>query len=122
MLVRAHSDRLHTGIGSVTQKGTWLRVATQVMEHSRPVVERRVKCADKRTAFPQCPVALAVADERELHAAANGIAKLMPLPSVMSLFCKAAVNGFGVRASALSCDEKCAESSLRDTPWRVTCA
>ena len=45
VVVRENTGGIYTGIGGVTQKGTPLEVATQVMQYSRPVVERCVKYA-----------------------------------------------------------------------------
>jgi hypothetical protein len=39
--VQADTGGIYTGVGGVTQKGTPLEVATQVMQHSRPVVGSR---------------------------------------------------------------------------------
>ena len=47
--MRENSGGIYTGIGGVTQKGTPLEVATQVMQYSRPVVERCVKYAYEYT-------------------------------------------------------------------------
>ena len=49
VVVRENSGGIYTGIGGVTQKGTPLEVATQVMQYSRPVVERCVKYAYEYT-------------------------------------------------------------------------
>jgi len=40
VVVRENSGGIYTGIGGVTQKGTPLEVATQVMQYSYPVVRR----------------------------------------------------------------------------------
>ena len=40
VVVRENTGGIYTGIGGVTQKGTPLEVATQVMQYSRPVDER----------------------------------------------------------------------------------
>jgi 3-isopropylmalate dehydrogenase len=45
VVVRENTGGIYTGIGGVTQKGTPLEVATQVMTYSRPIVERCVKYA-----------------------------------------------------------------------------
>ena len=45
VVVRENTGGIYTGVGGVTQKGTPLEVATQVMQYSRPVVERCVKYA-----------------------------------------------------------------------------
>lgn len=49
VVVRENTGGIYTGIGGVTQKGTPLEVATQVMQYSRPVVERAVKYAYEYT-------------------------------------------------------------------------
>ena len=49
VVVRENTGGIYTGIGGVTQKGTPLEVATQVMQYSRPVVERCVKYAYELT-------------------------------------------------------------------------
>ena len=49
VVVRENTGGIYTGIGGVTQKGTPLEVATQVMQYSRPVVERCVKYAYEYT-------------------------------------------------------------------------
>jgi isocitrate/isopropylmalate dehydrogenase len=41
VVVRENTGGIYTGIGGVTQKGTPLEVATQVMQYSRPVVGSR---------------------------------------------------------------------------------
>jgi hypothetical protein len=38
VVVRENTGGIYTGVGGVTQKGTPLEVATQVMQYSRPVV------------------------------------------------------------------------------------
>ena len=40
VVVRENTGGIYTGIGGVTQKGTPLEVATQVMQYSRPVINR----------------------------------------------------------------------------------
>jgi 3-isopropylmalate dehydrogenase len=49
VVVRENTGGIYTGIGGVTQKGTPLEVATQVMQYSRPIVERCVKYAYELT-------------------------------------------------------------------------
>jgi len=49
VVVRENTGGIYTGIGGVTQKGTPLEVATQVMTYSRPIVERCVKYAYELT-------------------------------------------------------------------------
>jgi 3-isopropylmalate dehydrogenase len=49
VVVRENTGGIYTGVGGVTQKGTPLEVATQVMQYSRPVVERCVKYAYELT-------------------------------------------------------------------------
>jgi len=49
VVVRENTGGIYTGIGGVTQKGTPLEVATQVMQYSRPVVERCVRYAYEYT-------------------------------------------------------------------------
>ena len=41
VVVRENTGGIYTGVGGVTQKGTPLEVATQVMQYSRPVVGSR---------------------------------------------------------------------------------
>jgi isocitrate/isopropylmalate dehydrogenase len=41
VVVRENTGGIYTGVGGVTQKGTPLEVATQVMQYSRPVVGAR---------------------------------------------------------------------------------
>ena len=41
VVVRENTGGIYTGIGGVTQKGTPLEVATQLMQYSRPVVGSR---------------------------------------------------------------------------------
>jgi hypothetical protein len=41
VVVRENTGGIYTGVGGVTQKGTPLEVATQVMQYSRPVVGPR---------------------------------------------------------------------------------
>jgi hypothetical protein len=41
VVVRENTGGIYTGVGGVTQKGTPLAVATQVMQYSRPVVGSR---------------------------------------------------------------------------------
>jgi isocitrate/isopropylmalate dehydrogenase len=48
-VVRENSGGIYTGVVGVTQKGTPLEVATQVMQCTRPVVERYVKYAYEYT-------------------------------------------------------------------------
>ncbi len=45
VVVRENSGGIYTGIGGVSQKGTGLEVATQVMTYSRPVVDRCIRYA-----------------------------------------------------------------------------
>ena len=45
VVVREISGGIYTGIGGVSQKGTGMEVATQVMTYSRPVVDRCIRYA-----------------------------------------------------------------------------
>jgi 3-isopropylmalate dehydrogenase len=49
VVVRENTGGIYTGVGGVTQKGTPLEIATQVMQYSRPVVERCMKYAYELT-------------------------------------------------------------------------
>jgi 3-isopropylmalate dehydrogenase len=49
VVIRENTGGIYTGVGGVTQKGTPFEIATQVMQYSRPVVERCMKYAYELT-------------------------------------------------------------------------